>query len=58
MFYCEACRLGYGWPYSVMRWRGLCEVCCRYSADCNDIPSNLLAPVDDSPHDIQEKPGG
>lgn len=42
MFYCESCRLAKDWPQSVMRWRSVCEVCQKYSGDCNDIPSSAL----------------
>lgn len=45
MFYCEPCRLVNDWPHSVMRWRSVCEVCEKYSDDCNDIPSRALTPV-------------
>jgi hypothetical protein len=45
MFYCEPCRLVNDWPYSVMRWRSVCEICRKYSGDCNDIPSIALTPV-------------
>lgn len=45
MFYCEPCRLVNDWPHSIMRWRSVCEICRKYSGDCNDIPSSALTPV-------------
>jgi hypothetical protein len=44
MFFCEECREKNGWPKSLFKSRGPCEVCHK-SAVCNDVPSKHLSPV-------------
>lgn len=41
MFFCEECREKNGWPDSMLRSRGRCEVCGE-EAHCNDVPSSQL----------------
>lgn len=41
MFYCDPCRDQRGWPDSIFKSRGKCEV-CRTVAVCNDVPSKYL----------------
>ena len=41
MFYCEQCRAKLGWPDSLSRSRGPCEVCGMPSL-CYDRPSSSL----------------
>lgn len=41
MFYCPACQQARGWPESMSRSRGQCEICGR-SDVCYDVPSKFL----------------
>ena len=41
MFYCDKCALEKGWPKSIGKSFGTCEVCDEVSV-CNDTPSKLL----------------
>jgi hypothetical protein len=44
MFYCETCRVQFGWPKGLRGFpysRGTCEVCKRRE-DCFDVPADLL----------------
>lgn len=41
MFYCNWCKDKYGWPTSLSRSHGRCEVCGK-TRDCNDTPAGLL----------------
>jgi hypothetical protein len=41
MFYCKECRDKKGWPVSIFRSLGNCEVCGEQAA-CYDIPSKYL----------------
>jgi len=41
MYYCEECRIKKGWPNSIMRSYGMCEICGR-TKDCWDRPSSSL----------------
>lgn len=41
MFYCEDCRKKNGWPESMCRSYGRCEVCGKTNV-CYDIPSKFL----------------
>jgi hypothetical protein len=41
MFYCEECRKKKGWPESMMRSFGPCEV-CRQTRECYDVSSKHL----------------
>jgi len=43
MFFCEACRVKRGWPESLARSHGSCEVCGKHAA-CYDVPSSALPP--------------
>lgn len=41
MFYCEACQERTGWPQSLSRSSGRCEV-CEEAGLCYDVPSGAL----------------
>jgi len=41
MFYCEKCEEKYGWPDSLFKSYGKCEMCDKV-AECNDVPSKYL----------------
>ncbi len=41
MFYCEKCKIKYGWPGIMPSSRGKCE-CCDEVAYCYDVPSGHL----------------
>lgn len=41
MFYCETCREARGWPESLSRSRGACEL-CKTNAACWSRPSSTL----------------
>jgi len=41
MFFCEPCRVKNGWPESLMKSHGTCEICGEVKV-CFDIPSRLL----------------
>lgn len=41
MFYCERCKNKYGWPSSIRRSLGRCEVCKKLT-DCNEAPSSVV----------------
>lgn len=41
MFYCNQCAEKNGYPKSIGRSIGVCEICGTY-ADCNDVPSSQL----------------
>lgn len=41
MFYCDKCRNEYGWPFSLYRSFGRCEMCGN-TTRCNDVPSSQL----------------
>ena len=44
MFYCNKCANENGYPITMFRSRGTCEV-CKETADCNEMPSkDLLLP--------------
>jgi hypothetical protein len=43
MFYCNACAEARGWPWTLFRSYGRCEVCGR-QANCNERPARLLPP--------------
>lgn len=44
MFYCDKCGLEKGWPKSITKSFGTCELCDEVSV-CNDTPSRLLPSV-------------
>ena len=37
MFYCNACAKKKGYRISIIKSKGLCEI-CRKEAICNDVP--------------------
>jgi hypothetical protein len=41
MFYCDDDAKRNGWPLTLFRSYGRCEV-CRGIADCNSLPSSML----------------
>ena len=41
MFYCDRCRIRKGWPETLARSTGPCEVCGK-TAVCHDTPSKYL----------------
>lgn len=41
MFYCTPCAKPRGWPETVSKSSGKCEICNKV-AICNDLPSKLL----------------
>jgi hypothetical protein len=41
VFYCDPCGVKNGWPDSILRSRGRCEV-CGAEASCNDVHHSLL----------------
>ena len=41
MFYCKRCAIEKGWPVSILKSHGPCEV-CKVHTECNDVPSALL----------------
>jgi len=41
MFYCDLCREKNGWPMSLFKSMGPCEL-CRKTTVCNDVPSGDL----------------
>jgi hypothetical protein len=41
MFYCDGCASDRGWPESMARSRGRCEMCGR-DRSCNDVSSKYL----------------
>jgi hypothetical protein len=41
MFYCNPCAEECGWPQTMAKSSGRCEV-CEKGAVCNDLPSRLL----------------
>lgn len=41
MFYCEKCKKEYGYPESMFKSFGVCEICGE-KAPCFDVPSKLL----------------
>lgn len=44
MYYCDECRVKRGWPESMCKSRGPCEICGKI-ASCNDVSSrNLPSP--------------
>lgn len=44
MFYCNKCAEERGYPESIGKSRGKCEICGEIT-DCNDVPSNFLPPL-------------
>lgn len=42
MFYCDPCADRMGWPKTISRWRGRCEMCERFTGSMSDLPSRLL----------------
>jgi hypothetical protein len=42
MFYCDPCADTCRWPKTAARWRGLCEMCGKFSEDMSDLPSAAL----------------
>ena len=42
MFFCEECRIERGWPDSISRSRGPCEVCQKHAV-CHNVPSHALS---------------
>lgn len=45
MFYCDECAQARGWPKSLAKSRGPCEI-CEKTAVCNDLKSSELAEYD------------
>ena len=43
MFYCDPCALGFGYPRTLSRSFGKCEI-CGAEATCNDRAASLLPP--------------
>jgi hypothetical protein len=41
MFYCDDCANEYGYPESIMKSEGKCEICGKQKI-CNDVPSSCL----------------
>ncbi len=44
MFFCVKCEVKNGWPNSIFKSYGRCEMCGK-SAECNDVPSKYLPPA-------------
>lgn len=44
MFFCDSCAKKCGWPSSIMKSHGKCEMCENVSV-CNDVPSRYLPPI-------------
>jgi hypothetical protein len=42
MFYCAACREKHGYPESILKSYGPCEICGN-TAVCDDVPSSVLS---------------
>lgn len=44
MFFCDPCKEKNGWPESIFKSYGRCEMCGKH-AKCNEIHSAKLPPV-------------
>jgi hypothetical protein len=42
MFYCDPCAEIVGWPKSLSRSKGRCEMCGEAPVECSDRPSRHL----------------
>jgi hypothetical protein len=51
MFFCKTCETENGWPNSIFKSVGNCEMCGIY-APCNDVPSKYLPPAKPKKADI------
>ena len=49
MFYCNDCAKKYGYPESMVRSYGPCEMCGK-TKECNDVPCSALP---DTPEDLR-----
>ena len=56
MFYCEDCAKSRGWPQSLSRSEGPCEICATH-ATCYDTPASELRPVAPYNMDLEERLG-
>lgn len=54
MFYCNECRSRYGYPLSLARSHGPCEICGAVEK-CNDVPSSEL-PKNDPVAELAQAP--
>lgn len=43
MYYCDICAEKCGWPVTIFKSRGHCEICTK-PARCNDFPASELPP--------------
>lgn len=48
MFYCDECMSARGWPGSIGKSLGRCEV-CGFKRQCNDVASSLLPTTEEPP---------
>lgn len=45
MFYCNTCRDNYGYPETLFRSYGICEICGE-RANCNEAHHDVLNAID------------
>ena len=54
MLYCNDCADERGWPKTMFKSRGACEICRKVTA-CNELPSNQLPPAEKTCRDLNQQ---